>query len=128
MWLVWIALGWLSLSLLAAWIWVRLLRDRDDATGGVRAFLAMLQEAIDAHPDAAWAGLLPGRFAAVVTVDGQETPIGLHSLHREYETAKLRAPGYPHLQAMDHICKGHMLADVSAILGTLDIVFGEIDR
>ncbi|MEO1121493.1 MAG: NADH-quinone oxidoreductase subunit D, partial [Pseudomonadota bacterium] len=42
--------------------------------------------------------------------------------------AKLRAPGYPHLQAMDHLCKGHMLADVSAVLGSLDVVFGEIDR
>ena len=41
---------------------------------------------------------------------------------------KIRAPGYPHLQAMDHLNKGHMLADVSAILGSLDIVFGEIDR
>jgi NADH-quinone oxidoreductase subunit D len=41
---------------------------------------------------------------------------------------KLRAPGFAHLQAMDHLCKGHMLADVSAILGSLDIVFGEVDR
>jgi NADH-quinone oxidoreductase subunit D len=42
--------------------------------------------------------------------------------------AKIRPPGYPHLQAMDHLSTGHMLADVSAILGSLDIVFGEIDR
>jgi NADH-quinone oxidoreductase subunit D len=41
---------------------------------------------------------------------------------------KIRAPGYAHLQAMDHLNKGHMLADVSAILGSLDIVFGEVDR
>jgi NADH-quinone oxidoreductase subunit D len=41
---------------------------------------------------------------------------------------KIRAPGYPHLMAMDWINRGHMLADVSAILGSLDIVFGEIDR
>ncbi|ACG78213.1 NADH dehydrogenase I, D subunit [Phenylobacterium zucineum HLK1] len=41
---------------------------------------------------------------------------------------KIRAPGYPHLQAMDWMNRGHMLADVSAILGSLDIVFGEIDR
>jgi NADH-quinone oxidoreductase subunit D len=34
----------------------------------------------------------------------------------------------PHLQAMDFLCRGHMLADVSAILGSLDIVFGEVDR
>ena len=42
--------------------------------------------------------------------------------------AKLRAPGYLHLQAMDHIATGHQLADVAAIIGTLDVVFWEIDR
>jgi len=41
---------------------------------------------------------------------------------------KIRAPSYPHLQAMDFICRGHMLADISSVLGSLDIVFGEIDR
>ncbi|MEI9932909.1 MAG: NADH-quinone oxidoreductase subunit D [Rhizomicrobium sp.] len=41
---------------------------------------------------------------------------------------KLRAPSFVHLQAMDYMSKGHMLADVSAILGSLDIVFGEVDR
>ncbi|GLK76271.1 NADH-quinone oxidoreductase subunit D [Methylopila jiangsuensis] len=41
---------------------------------------------------------------------------------------KIRAPGFAHLQAMDHLCRGTMLADVSAILGSLDIVFGEVDR
>jgi NADH-quinone oxidoreductase subunit D len=41
---------------------------------------------------------------------------------------KIRSPGFAHLQAMDHLCKGHLLADVSAILGSLDIVFGEVDR
>ena len=40
----------------------------------------------------------------------------------------LRAPGFAHLQAMDFICRGHMLADISAVLGSLDIVFGEVDR
>jgi len=41
---------------------------------------------------------------------------------------KIRAPGFAHLQAMDFMCRGHMLADVSAVLGSIDIVFGEIDR
>ena len=41
---------------------------------------------------------------------------------------KIRAPGFAHLSAMDFLCRGHMLADVSAILGSLDIVFGEVDR
>jgi NADH-quinone oxidoreductase subunit D len=41
---------------------------------------------------------------------------------------KVRAPGFAHLQAMDYMLRGHMLADVSATLGSLDIVFGEVDR
>ena len=45
-----------------------------------------------------------------------------------HNRAKIRAPGFAHLQAMDFLCRGHMLADVSAILGSIDIVFGEVDR
>ena len=59
-----------------------------------------------------------GEFGVYLVADGTNRPY----------RAKIRAPGFPHLQAMDHLCKGYMLADVSAILGTLDIVFGEIDR
>jgi NADH-quinone oxidoreductase subunit D len=59
-----------------------------------------------------------GEFGVYLVADGTNMPYRV----------KLRAPGFPHLAAMDHLCKGHMLADVSAILGSLDIVFGEIDR
>ena len=59
-----------------------------------------------------------GEFGVYLVSDGTNRPY----------RAKIRAPGFPHLQAMDHLSKGHMLADVSAILGSLDIVFGEIDR
>ena len=59
-----------------------------------------------------------GEFGVYLVSDGSNKP---------YKT-KIRAPGYPHLAAMDHLCKGHQLADVSAILGSLDVVFGEIDR
>jgi NADH-quinone oxidoreductase subunit D len=41
---------------------------------------------------------------------------------------KIRAPGFVHLSAMDEIARGHMIADAVAIIGTLDIVFGEVDR
>jgi NADH-quinone oxidoreductase subunit D len=41
---------------------------------------------------------------------------------------RIRAPGFAHLQAMDYMCRGHMLADVAGILGSIDIVFGEVDR
>ncbi|MEZ5818239.1 MAG: NADH-quinone oxidoreductase subunit D [Hyphomicrobiaceae bacterium] len=59
-----------------------------------------------------------GEFGVYLVADGSNKPY----------KCKIRAPGYAHLQAMDFICRGHMLADVSAILGSLDIVFGEIDR
>jgi NADH-quinone oxidoreductase subunit D len=59
-----------------------------------------------------------GEFGVYLVSDGTNRPY----------RAKLRAPGFNHLAAMDHICRGHQLADVSAILGSLDIVFGEIDR
>ena len=44
------------------------------------------------------------------------------------EVRDLAGHAFLHLQAMDYICKGHQLADVSAIIGTMDVVFGEIDR
>ena len=59
-----------------------------------------------------------GEFGVYLVADGTNKPY----------RAKIRAPGFPHLQAMDWMNRGHMLADVSAILGSLDIVFGEIDR
>ncbi len=59
-----------------------------------------------------------GEFGVYLVSDGTNKPYKV----------KLRAPGYPHLASMDHICRGHMLADVAAALGSLDIVFGEVDR
>jgi NADH-quinone oxidoreductase subunit D len=59
-----------------------------------------------------------GEFGVYLVSDGSNKPY----------RCKVRAPGFPHLAAMDYLNKGHMLADVSAILGSLDIVFGEIDR
>src|SRR5262249_53394530 len=59
-----------------------------------------------------------GEFGVYLVSDGSNRPY----------KCKIRAPSYCHLQAMDFLCKGHMLADVSAVLGSLDIVFGEIDR
>ena len=59
-----------------------------------------------------------GEFGVYLVSDGTNKPY----------RCKIRAPGFAHLQAMDFMCRGHMLADVSAILGSLDIVFGEVDR
>jgi NADH-quinone oxidoreductase subunit D len=59
-----------------------------------------------------------GEFGVYLVADGSNKPY----------RAKIRAPGYLHLQAMDYLAKGHQLADVSAIIGSMDIVFGEVDR
>jgi NADH-quinone oxidoreductase subunit D len=59
-----------------------------------------------------------GEFGVYLIADGTNRPY----------KCKIRAPSFAHLQAMDFLTRGHMLADVSAIIGSLDIVFGEIDR
>ncbi len=59
-----------------------------------------------------------GEFGVYLVADGTNKPW----------RAKLRAPGFAHLQSIDWMSKGHMLADVPAIIATLDIVFGEVDR
>ena len=59
-----------------------------------------------------------GEFGVYLVADGSNKPY----------KCKIRAPGFAHLQAMDFLCRGHLLADVSAILGSIDIVFGEVDR
>ncbi len=59
-----------------------------------------------------------GEFGVYLVSDGSNKPY----------RAKIRAPGYPHLQAIDHMMKGHQLADCAALIGSLDVVFGEIDR
>ena len=59
-----------------------------------------------------------GEFGVYLISDGSSKPY----------KCKIKAPGFSHLQAMDYIIKGHMLADVPAVLGSMDVVFGEIDR
>ncbi len=59
-----------------------------------------------------------GEFGVYLISDGSNKPYRV----------KVRAPGFAHLSALDEMARGHMLADVVTIIGTLDIVFGEIDR
>jgi NADH-quinone oxidoreductase subunit D len=59
-----------------------------------------------------------GEFAVYLVSDGTNRPY----------RCKIRAPGFAHLAAMDFMCRGHMLADSVAVLGSMDIVFGEVDR
>jgi NADH-quinone oxidoreductase subunit D len=71
----------------------------------------------------------PGEVYAAVEAPKGEFGVYLVSngTNKPYR-CKIRAPGFPHLAAMDWLNRGHMLADVAAVLGSLDIVFGEIDR
>jgi len=59
-----------------------------------------------------------GEFGVYLVADGTNKPY----------KCKIRAPGFPALQAMEGLCRGHMLADIAAVIGSIDIVFGEIDR
>lgn len=59
-----------------------------------------------------------GEFGVYLVSDGSNRPYRCH----------IRAPGFAHLQGLDFMSRGHMLADVVANIGSLDIVFGEIDR
>jgi NADH-quinone oxidoreductase subunit D len=59
-----------------------------------------------------------GEFGVYLVSDGSNKPY----------KCKIRAPGFAHMSAMDFLCRGHMLADVSCVMGTIDIVFGDVDR
>jgi NADH-quinone oxidoreductase subunit D len=59
-----------------------------------------------------------GEFGVYIVSDGANKPYRL----------KVRAPGFPHMAAMDEMVRGHMLSDVTTVIGTMDVVFGEIDR
>jgi NADH-quinone oxidoreductase subunit D len=80
----------------------------------------LFTEGMHVQPGEAYAAVEhpKGEFGIYIVSDGANKPYRL----------KIRAPGYPHLAALDEMARGHMLADVVAIIGTQDIVFGEIDR
>ncbi|WP_341675133.1 NADH-quinone oxidoreductase subunit D [Niveibacterium sp. SC-1] len=80
----------------------------------------LFTEGIHVPPGEAYAAVEhpKGEFGVYAISDGANKPYRL----------KLRAPGFAHLAAMDEMARGHMIADVVAIIGTMDIVFGEVDR
>ena len=80
----------------------------------------LFTEGIHVPPGEAYAAVEhpKGEFGIYIVSDGANKPYRM----------KIRAAGFPHLAALDELSRGHMLADVVAIIGSLDIVFGEIDR
>jgi NADH-quinone oxidoreductase subunit D len=80
----------------------------------------LFTEGIHVPPGEAYAAIEhpKGEFGVYLISDGANKPFRM----------KLRAPGYAHLAGLEELSKGHMIADVVTIIGTIDIVFGEIDR
>ena len=80
----------------------------------------LFTEGIHVPPGEAYAAVEhpKGEFGIYIVSDGANKPYRL----------KIRAPGFPHLAALDELSRGHMIADAVAVIGTMDIVFGEIDR
>lgn len=76
-------------------------------------------------------GFFLPRSETYVSVEAPKGEFGIYLISDSSETpyrCKIRAPGFSHLQAINYIAKGHLIADIVTIIGTLDIVFGEIDR
>jgi NADH-quinone oxidoreductase subunit D len=97
--------------------------DREDMKGDMEALIhqfKLFTEGYTVPPGEAYAAVEApkGEFGIWLVSDGANKPYRV----------KCRAPGFPHLAAMDEMVAGHMLADVVAVIGTMDIVFGEIDR
>jgi NADH-quinone oxidoreductase subunit D len=107
------------------------LLDDNKVTPPRRAEMKRSMEAMIHHFKLYTEGFHVGPGEAYAAVEAPKGEFGVYLVadgtNRPYR-CKIRAPGFPHLQAMDWMNRGHLLADVSAILGSLDIVFGEIDR
>jgi len=96
---------------------------RESMKGNMEALIhhfKLFTEGFHVPPGEAYAAVEApkGEFGVYLVSDGANKPYRL----------KIRAPGFPHLAALDEMSRGHMIADVVAIIGTQDIVFGEIDR
>ena len=97
--------------------------DRESMKGNMEELIhhfKLFTEGFHVPPGEAYAAVEApkGEFGVYLVSDGANKPYRL----------KIRAPGFPHLAALDEMARGHMIADVVAIIGTQDIVFGEIDR
>jgi len=76
-------------------------------------------------------GIVVNKGEVYVGVEAPKGEFGVYLIANNSELpyrCKIRAPGFMHLQSINYIAKGHLIADVVTIIGTLDIVFGEIDR
>jgi len=76
-------------------------------------------------------GLIINKHECYLSVEAPKGEFGLYIVSDNSEIpyrCKIKAPGFTHLQAINYLCRGHLIADVVTVIGTLDIVFGEVDR
>jgi len=96
-----------------------------------RAEMKQSMESLIHHFKTYTQGVIVPRNETYVGTEAPKGEFGVHLVsdgsNRPYR-CKIKAPGFSHLQALDHMSKGHMVADVVTIIGTQDIVFGEVDR
>jgi NADH:ubiquinone oxidoreductase subunit D len=96
-----------------------------------RALMKYSMESLIHHFKLYSEGFSVPRGETYTVVESPKGEFGVHLVsdgtNRPYR-CRIRAPGFMHLQALDFMSKGHLLADVVTILGTQDIVFGEVDR
>lgn len=95
-------------------------RDMKESMEAVIHHFKLYTEGYQVPPGATYTAIEApkGEFGVYLVSDGSSRPY----------RCKIKAPGFAHLGAMDHICAGLLLPDVCAVIGTLDIVFGEVDR
>jgi len=105
--------------------------DDQKITPPSRARMKHSMESLIHHFKLFTEGVVPSPGSAYVSVEAPKGEFGVYlrsnGTNHPYR-CRIRAPGFFHLQGLDHIARGHMIADIVTIIGTLDVVFGEIDR
>ena len=97
----------------------------------VRQHFKSAMEALIQHFKWYSSGIFIKKGESYIGIEAPKGEFGVYLISCNSEVpyrCKIRAPGFMHLQAMNYLCKGHLLADVVTIIGTCDVVFGEIDR
>jgi len=105
--------------------------DDQKITPPSRARMKHSMESLIHHFKLFTEGVVPSPGSAYISVEAPKGEFGVYlrsnGTNHPYR-CRIRAPGFFHLQGLDHIARGHMIADIVTIIGTLDVVFGEIDR
>jgi len=97
----------------------------------IRKQVKSLMESLIQHFKLYSSGIFVNKNEVYIGIEAPKGEFGIYLVSNNSEVpyrCKIRAPGFMHLQGMNYIAKGHLLADIVTIIGTCDVVFGEIDR